>query len=118
MVVEKCKSTAEAKVWLCRFGKMFSTRLCVITNRFREHDGGDLAWQQVRLIFFVCVCVISFSLQAQTISMVRELEGLETVQVVVFCGNVAKANASCSGKWRQLVITSEVTDLEKILKQF
>jgi hypothetical protein len=45
--VIKCSSAGEAAVWLGRFGRLVIGRLAIITNRFREDDGGDLAWRRI-----------------------------------------------------------------------
>jgi 3',5'-cyclic AMP phosphodiesterase CpdA len=43
----KCCSSGEAALWLNKFGRMISARLCVITSCYREQDGGDMAWERV-----------------------------------------------------------------------
>lgn len=87
-------STEEAMGWVRIYGVILRTRLCVVTNRVREHDGGDSAWQR-----------IAFG--------VRGLN-LMNVPIVVFCGRpdlIQRAD-----QFTNLHITNHVNVLIAVLR--
>lgn len=96
MKVIKCSSSSEASVWLARFGRQVSSRLAVISNRFRENDGGDDAWQRV-------------------VAQVRE-KGLEKVPVIVFCGSPDQVRERAS-HFKRVSVTSDPAELAQLLKK-
>lgn len=96
----KCASSEEEGIWLSKFGKLISTRLCVITNRFREQDGGENAWEK--------------AIQAVRTS------GLTQVHVIVFCNKkekiVDKVRERAS-PWKKVTVTDESLVLLDRLKK-
>lgn len=92
--IVKCSSSKEAEVWLRQFEMRVTSRLCVVTNRFREQDGGDLAWQRA-------------------VEVVRGV-GLSKLRVVVLCGVPEKVEL---GKWKNVTVTNDAAVLLKHLKE-
>lgn len=96
LAVIKCGSAKEAGIWLGRFGKLVSGRLCVITNRFRELDGGDSAWEKA-------------------VEVVR-LQGLKSAPIVVFCADPTKIQEKVS-KMKKVKAMNDPLELQKFLRK-
>lgn len=93
--VVKCGSSSEANVWLGRYNRSSLGRLVVITNRSREQDGGDLAWEK-------------------TIETVRS-KGLSKVRVIVFCRDMARVKEKAA-TWKRVTVTNSAEEVIKWLK--
>ena len=94
----KVASAHEAGVWLSNFGPLVESRLVVITNRARDLDGGELAWERV-------------------VNQVRDLK-LNKTPVVVFCGRTTCEHVTQLAKSRNNVhVTSEAKTLLNLLVQ-
>lgn len=74
---------------------MVSSRLCVVTNRFRKDDGGDDAWVKV-------------------VDAVKSILELKRVHVVVFCGSPGRVQAS---KYSHVTVTDNPNVLLNRLKK-
>ena len=95
----KVSSSAEAGIWLSTFGQQLSTKLLVMTNRYREEDGKDKAWERV-------------------VEKVRELQ-LNTTTVIVFCGSQRVEEVKQNAKlWNRVIVTEDpaviLSELQKI----
>lgn len=88
--MKKCTSAIESKAFLLMYGKQISSKLYVITNRYRQQDGGDNAWEN-------------------TVRVVKEC-GLNDVPITIFCGAPEKIQKHVTS-WKNVYIHTNAKDI-------